>query len=110
MKVLAYLHAPFTQPKGQVTPVSDHPVTLALPVAVGHDDSTMIFRSALLRREATGVELVSAFDRMVRVHPEVASQVVAAGSLGPEVHWGRAVQSLGVYLATGTAMAPQLGV
>lgn len=113
MKVKAWLSAPFAQPTPEVTPVSpvsDHPVVLALPVAVGHDDSTMVFRSALLKREATGSELVTAFDRLVMVHPGVASQVVAAGSLGGLVHWGRAVRCLGVYLATGTAMAPELGV
>lgn len=111
MTVKAWITAPFAQPKAQVTPAS--PVSapsVALPVAVGHDDSTMIFRSALLKREATGSELVSAFDRLARVHPMVASQVVAAGSLGGLVHWGRAVRTLGVYLSTGTAVAPELGV
>lgn len=113
MTLKAWITTPFAQPQAQVTPVSpvsDHPVMVALPVAVGHDDSTMIFRSALLKREATGPELVTAFDRLAMVHPVVASQVVAAGSLGAGVHWGRAVRSLGVYLTTGTAMAPQLGV
>lgn len=113
MTVKAWLTAPFTQPstKGTpVSPVSDHPVMVALPVAVGHDDATMIFRSALLQREVTGSALVTAFDRLVMVHPGVACQVVAAGSLGGGVHWGRAVRALGVYLSTGTAMVPELGV
>lgn len=113
MTVKAWITAPFAQPTTQgtpVSPVSDHPVMIALPVAVGHDDSTMIFRSALLKREATGSDLVTAFDRLAMVHPQVASQVVAAGSLGGLVHWGRAVRTLGVYMTTGTAMVPQLGV
>lgn len=108
MSAKPYLATPFAQPQAQGTALSkivDHPVMIALPVAPGHDDSAMIFRSVLLRTERDGSELRAGLDHMASQHPRVASQVILAGSLG-EVSRGRAVDALRTYLATGVAVAP----
>lgn len=76
-----------------------------LPVAQGHGDNVMIFRSQLLRTEADGCELRAAFDRMIMGAPGIAAQVAQAGSLG-EIMYSRAIQSLEIYLDTGVAQAP----
>lgn len=77
----------------------------ALPQVQGMDDSVVIFRSRLLRLEEDGPELRVIFDRMFVRHPQVAAQVVAAGSLG-EVMWSRAVASLEIFRDTQVAQAP----
>jgi hypothetical protein len=76
-----------------------------LPVAPGHDDTVMIFRRALLQREATGATLRDVFDRMYAAHPQVAGAVAQAGS-GGRVMWERAMASLTTYQTTGVASAP----
>lgn len=75
------------------------------PVALGRDDSVMIFRSRLLTTESDGCELRTIFDRMASRNPMIANKVVAAGSLG-EVMYSRAVASLETYRDTGVAVAP----
>lgn len=90
-------------------PVRTSNLGTPLPVALGHDDSAMIFRATLLRTERDGVELRGGLDRMVARAPMVAAQVIAAGSLGAETR-GRAVEALRTYLGTGVAVAPTLGL
>jgi hypothetical protein len=74
------------------------------PVAVGPDDTVMIFR-AYLGTLTDGPALVNTMDTMVRKAPGVASQVIMASSLG-EVSRGRAVRSLRDYMITKVAVAP----
>mgnify|MGYP001570953211 CR=1 FL=1 len=76
-----------------------------LPVAQGHDDSVMIFRSALLVRESQGADLRDALDRLYATHPQVAAKIVWAGSLGM-IMWARAVDALSTYMITGVATTP----
>ncbi len=79
---------------------------MGVPVRLGADDSVILFRQRLLREETDGVELQALFDRMARVAPSVAAQVVAAGSLG-EISYARAVRALEVYRDTRVAEAPR---
>lgn len=78
----------------------------SLPVAQGHDDTVMIMRSALLKREADGADLVRALDKLIMTHAGVGAAVVAAGSLGM-IMWVAAVDALRTYIETGVAMAPR---
>lgn len=103
MKLAQWISAPFAQPQVQGTSVPASAPTL--PVIMGHDDSVMIFRSVLLRTQRDGCELVAALDRMVARAPQVARQVIFAGSLG-QVSQGRAADALRTYLDTGVAVAP----
>lgn len=88
----------------QGTTLPSAPVTPA-PVALGHDDTVMIFRSYILRTQGDGCELGAALDRMTARAPKIAAQVIFAASLG-EISRGRAVTSLRSYLDTGVAVAP----
>lgn len=79
-----------------------------LPVALGTDDSVIMVRSRLLLvTESDGADLVATLDRAAVVHPEFASKVIAAGSLGM-IMFGRAVDALETYARTGVAQAPQV--
>jgi hypothetical protein len=136
MEHAAWINAPFAQPGDQGTSVPASKIIAAIeaaaarplvavpaqgaptpglvrpalpapaPVAPGHDDSVIAFRSWLLREQRDGVELRAALDRMVARAPEVAAQVIFAGSLGGAVMGPRAAECLREYLATGVATAP----
>jgi hypothetical protein len=100
MNAASYLVTPFEQPK-----IEDSPVMIALPQAVGHGDEAMIFRSWLLRTQGDGCELRSALDKIVRLHPEIAAKIIAAGSLG-RVQREQAVGALRTYMIHKVAQAP----
>lgn len=97
----AWIDAPFAQPTTQATPAPE------VEVIMGHGDEVMIFRSQLLVREANGVDLRAAFDRLTMIHPQVAMIVAEAGS-GGMIMRERAIGSLTEYMITGVAVAPHL--
>lgn len=72
---------------------------------VSFEDTTTSFRSAILRVDRDGARLVAAFDRLARVHPQVAASVVSTGSLG-EISRRNAIDSVRVYANTGVAASP----
>lgn len=105
--VALFSHAP-----GVPAPVAV-PVTPVLPVAEGHDDSAMMFRSLIDqgRGAAAGmqaqerVEALAAFDRMARIHPVIFAQVMVLGGLG-YVSQSLAISKLMDYSLTGCATSP----
>ncbi len=104
MKHATWLSAPFAQPTTQGSSVAVTQPSPA-PVAMGCDDTVILFRSSLLRTQADGVALRAAFDRMAAAHPMIAAGIASLGSLG-RVSYERAVTALITYARTGVATTP----
>lgn len=110
MTLKAWLTSPFTQPQVQgttVSPVSDHPVMIALPVAPGASDATMIAEHRLRVNHGDGAALSDALRLMIARAPKVAEAVIHAATLGRESERQAAI-SLRVFQATRVATVPDL--
>lgn len=84
---------------------ADAPSMIAMPQPLAQADATMIFRSALLRAEADGADLVGLLAGMITSAPGVAEGVIARGNLG-EVSRARSAEALRTYGRTGVAVLP----
>lgn len=107
MDLKAWITAPFAQPTAHVTPVSDHPVMIALPVAPGASDATMIAESRLRQNHRDGAALSDALRLMIARAPQVAEAVIHAANLGRESE-RQAAAVLRVFAETRVAMVPDM--
>lgn len=109
MKPRPYLNAPFAQPTDQGTPlpkISDAPVMIALPVAPGASDQTMIAEGRLRMNHRDGAELSILLRKVIMRAPAVAEMIISAANLGRESE-RQAAEALRVFGRTRIAVVPE---
>lgn len=109
MSTASYLAAPFAQPSTQGTPlpkISDAPVMIALPVAPGASDQTMIAEGRLRMNHRDGAELSILLRKVIMRAPAVADKIIAAANLGRESE-RQAAEALRIFGKTKIAVVPE---